>query len=249
MPARAGTLGEGLLMAAVSMSTSVLVRRAARRVLVVGAALGMAAGAYAVGAGHSDAPAPAAPLGAGGLMLAAAQGDGVTLSMTISSPAGTLVQNVPVNSLQWGVGAGVYGGDGRPPEKSQASISEITITHATDASSMTLLDLTKDQSAVDLTAVVTITRPDQHGNPLEQLTFRATGAALSGFSTSVGTGSQQLAYESESIFGSDITVTYAGGSGSTTVAHVGGTQKGSADSQALLRREQAGANSARTGGN
>jgi hypothetical protein len=75
----------------------VVVRRSARRPVVGCAALGLAAGAYAVGSGHSAAPA-SSQLGASGMLLAAAKGageslaiHGVDITITYSGPGGTTV--------------------------------------------------------------------------------------------------------------------------------------------------------------
>jgi type VI protein secretion system component Hcp len=214
------------------------VRRAARRAVVACAALGVAAGAYAVGAGHSGS-STAAPLGPGGLLLAAANADGVTVNLTITSASGTSIANAPADSVQWGVGASVTQARGIPREKSEPSISDITLARPIDSSTPTLIQLTEDSSATNLIAVVTVTRPDKKGAPAEQLTFRASEAALTGDSESVGAGSDQLGHESVSISPGDLTVTYTGAAGPSVIAHVGGAQKGSTDSQAKLRQVQA----------
>jgi type VI secretion system secreted protein Hcp len=174
-----------------------LIRKLSVAVLVV-AALGVGYVTDGVGGSSSDhagkAPATAKKVtGADLLRLASTGGTEAFPASTIhmrfpgitsGTPAANHSTDVPVSSFQFGVGRAI---SDSPHTAAKPSISEITLTHTTDAYSTKLLNSALRGTSTATTPVVTLffTATGTSG-PYDYLTATLTDVLVSGYSVSSG---------------------------------------------------------------
>ena len=177
----------------------ILIRKLSVAVLVV-TALGVGYVADGVGGSSSDhaatAPATAKKFTGADLLRIASKGPvgpntfpGNTIHMrftgiTTGTPAANHSTDIPVSSFQFGVGRAI---SSSPHTAAKPSISEVTLTHTTDAYSTRLLNSALRGTSTATSPVVTLffTATGTSG-PYDYLVVTLTNVLVSGYSVSSG---------------------------------------------------------------